>query len=689
MREREGTTMKKNFKEYGSWLIVTMQEAYSAIIPYFLLLSILALLIELSRYFQIPILGIDTQEFSSVVDSLDLFASIVTAMSIAYFVARRLETSTIMAMILAIASYATVMVLEESDALFLYGYSYGFVIQTIFIPVFSTVMLRLLYPYFNMGIPIEDQNMHIYQLINYLFVFLGAYFVTILCYEAIDYVMDGLIDMLDEYDFSAIPMELLAFGRNLVVSFFWFLGIHGDHTVGAIFGTALLGKEIVPSLTLEEFNTLFVYLGGSGVGIAILVSLLMYAKEGILKTISRISVPFVFFNIDILLIYAVIVFNRYLLIPFLLVPLLNFGIAYGVLEVMPVAFMPDVELTWMTPIFLNSYLKSGGNMEVLLLQAVLVVVDTLIYAYFMKRFFEAKSHILQVERLQKSFDLPYKIQINNKNRPIFAYKSMIDTSVKLEQVIAKIDVKRLMLYFQPKISMATGQCGHLEALIRYQYPNGKVAVPEFLALVEETQMSPIVDMWVVKEVAAILNEWEEQGAKLPTVSINLHPDTLSNMPTLKAIAKILDGRQIVFEVIERSFMEGKSGIEGFNFLQSKGFGIAIDDYGVGYSNLEFILNYRVDELKIDKNIIDRLDDEKGALVCEHVIAMGKHLNIDVTAEGVETIETTILLERMGISYIQGFYFSAAIPKDAVLGFMEHFRLENKIPELSGTSTPPI
>jgi len=657
-----------------AWVITTLQESYSAIVPYFLLTSFIALLLAMIKYFDLSLGWVNLQHLIPLLDSLDMFSSIVITITIAYFFARRMEVMPIIAVTLGVATYVTVMVVEESSAAFLYGYSYGFVIQTLVVPVVATFFLKWYYPWLNLRIPLEDQNLHIYRLFNYIFVFAAAFVTTVVLYMGVDYIMDNLLEYLQEHVELSLP-EFLQLGiRDLGVEFFWFLGIHGDHTVNAMVGKEFLGKELFPNLTVGEFNRLFVFLGGAGSGIALLIALLIYAKKGIIRTIARISIPFVIFNINTLLIYAVVVFNRYLLVPFLFIPLLNLGIAYGVLTLMSVNFAPET-ITWNTPIFIDAYIKSGGDWRLIFLQGLLLLLDTLIYMHFVRRFLLAQSHAVQMATLEQRLELPYSIRAAQNVHSFVAHRNIIASNAKLDEVISTIEPQRMMAYFQPKIDIKRGVCEHFEVLLRYRYDD-RIAVPEFLDLIEGARLAPTIDMWVAKEVASVLERWERTQRFTPTVSVNLHPDTLEHHQALKAILQILRGKRILFEIVERSFLKGSDAAKGLEMIQTAGFGISIDDYGIGYSNLEAILDYEINEIKIDKRIIDRIEEPKGRALCKHIIDLSRNLEVNVVAEGVESREQVTILRSLGVEYVQGFFYSPALPAHQAPAFSREFTLED-------------
>ena len=96
-------------------------------------------------------------------------------------------------------------------------------------------------------------------------------------------------------------------------------------------------------------------------------------------------------------------------------------------------------------------------------------------------------------------------------------------------------------------------------------------------------------------------------------------------------------------------------------LKKSGFKIAIDDFGVGYSNLETIAKCQMSEIKIDKTLTDIIETEKGLLVCKHTVNLTKDIDVNIVVEGVEKKEQLDILSSIGVSIIQGYYFSPAIP----------------------------
>ena len=646
--------------------ITTLQEAFSAIIPFFLLNSMIMLLYFLLRYLNISILGIDAKTLGMLVQTLNTFSSLVASIAIAYFFAIRFKVSEIIAVTLSVATFTTILLIESSA--FPVELPYGFTPTSLLNPIVSTWFLAFFFPKLSLNIPLNDENRHIYKLFNYLFVFAAAYIATIGLYLIIDAVMDRLIDQFNQLHLDLPPVVTLAL-RDLTVQIFWFFGIHGEHTVNALFGKSILDVVMLPNLTYGEFNRLFVVIGGAGIGLGLWIALYLYAKEGMIRLITKISLPFVLFNINTLLTYAVVVLNRFFIVPFLLLPIFNLFVAYLFLQWVPCHFT-NYYITWITPVFLDGYLKTDGSIAIFLLQSVLLTVDTLVYVYFTKRFILSQSHLSHKEALEDNLDIPSELRSKEHIHAFHAHKKIIEANVKVEEIIRLLTHHKLHIYYQPKIDIAHHRCKDFEALLRLEHA-GEMSGPHFLPTLETAGLAPVIDIWVCKQIREHLIQWHTDGF-YPHISINLHPDTIKSKDAVSKIIQILKGYDVSFEIIERTFLFGEKAEKSIKVLQEHGFDLVIDDFGAGYSSLETITKHTIKELKLDKSLIDIIEDKKGFLVCKHTINLCHEMGCYVVAEGVETQVQLEILKRLNIDFVQGYYFSKAIAPDKIQSFYERF-----------------
>jgi len=637
-------------------------------VPFFLLTSLITLSYFFVLYLDIDFYFINAEKLKIFSHLLQSFTSLIAVLTIAYFFAIRFKVSQIIASILAITVYITLFLFDTGtmpnssiDT------TYGFDTNILLLPILSTYLLKIFYPIFSLQIKHDDGNYHIYSLFNYIFVFLAAYFVTLVIDISIDYIIYNFIINFNPLENNLPDIITLAI-RNLMVEVLWFFGIHGEHVINGIFGKEILFKQLFENLTYGEFNRIFVLLGGAGIGLGLLVSLLILAKEKSIKTIVKISIPFSIFNINTLLIYAVVVLNRFLIIPFLFLPLANLIIAYTVLHLFHIDFT-QYYVTWITPVFIDSYLKTEGNLLVVFLQLSLLIIDIFVYTYFVKKFLKSQSSHQHVQSLEKNLNIGIELKSESNIESFKAQKDIIQANINVEEIISNLNQNTIFVYYQPKINIKHNTCNTFEALIRYKQ-NGKLVGPIFLDTIEKAGLSHIIDLWVSIRVKEDLEKWKKQNF-FPNISINIHPDTLKSHAAMRKITDILEHEDITFEIIERSFLF-QSAENNLTLIQDKGFGFAIDDFGIGYSSFKTLVKHNITELKIDKSLIDIIDTNKGYLVSKHISSLCKDLNCLIVAEGVETKEQLDLIKKMDIDLVQGYYFSKAIHFDEVLNFKNQY-----------------
>ncbi|MHC1732900.1 MAG: EAL domain-containing protein [Bacteroidales bacterium] len=174
----------------------------------------------------------------------------------------------------------------------------------------------------------------------------------------------------------------------------------------------------------------------------------------------------------------------------------------------------------------------------------------------------------------------------------------------------------------------------------------------------------------VKKSVKQLGEWHKKGLKV-NVSVNLSSRDLNNNSLLLYTKEYIDEYGVdpvyyEFELTERSLIENQgTSVAYLNELKNLGLKISIDDYGTGYNSLMNMVSLPVDCIKIDRYFINNVCREQGRKLVEDMISLIHHLGKKVLAEGVETIEQLKSLKEMDCDYVQGYYFSKAVPADEV------------------------
>jgi diguanylate cyclase (GGDEF)-like protein/PAS domain S-box-containing protein len=285
----------------------------------------------------------------------------------------------------------------------------------------------------------------------------------------------------------------------------------------------------------------------------------------------------------------------------------------------------------------------------------------------------------------------YKAKDKGKNTYQIYTPSMDVESYKLftlESDLRKaLELNQLELYYQPKICTFTSQIIGAEALIRWSHPEWGVVSPgEFIPIAEETGIIFEIEKWI-KETACIqIKAWQDAGLLAIPVSINLsayrflEKDLLVNLRETLATTK-LDPKYLEVEITESSLLENEKVI--FTILdeiRNMGIRISLDDFGTGYSSLSYLKRFkgRIDTLKIDQSFINdlsRTDIEETNFITKTIIELAKHLNMDVVAEGVETVEQLEILREYNCNTIQGYLFSKPVPAEEFAELLKKEKIE--------------
>lgn len=227
-----------------------------------------------------------------------------------------------------------------------------------------------------------------------------------------------------------------------------------------------------------------------------------------------------------------------------------------------------------------------------------------------------------------------------------------------------INGRVIEVYYQPIVSLSTGKIVGAEALARWRQSDGTFLSPDmFVPLAEETGLITRLTALIIEKVFEDLGPWLNCHPE-QHISINLYPDDLTSdlLPTVIASRLQhwnLSPSQIALELTERSVVDPKSSAQALDAYRKAGHAIYIDDFGTGYSSLSYLQDLDVDLIKIDKSFVDALEFKQ---LTSHIIGMAKALDLAIVAEGVETEYQREWLNRHGVQYGQGWFYSKALPK---------------------------
>ena len=228
-----------------------------------------------------------------------------------------------------------------------------------------------------------------------------------------------------------------------------------------------------------------------------------------------------------------------------------------------------------------------------------------------------------------------------------------------------LDGNQFALYYQPKVSIATGELVGAEGLLRWNDPQSGVVAPAvFLPVLESTGLIVDVGEWVIQQAAHDLARWVEQGLKPIRLAVNVSPLQLRD-PQFAARFFAAAGRGatgaggIDIEITEGALLDDTVFLgRTLQVLRDEGVRVAIDDFGTGYSSLSRLADLPVDTLKIDRSFISRLAGDKTAqAVVATIVSLARAFNLNTVAEGVEREEELALLRELQCEQSQGYLHS--------------------------------
>ncbi|HWX86897.1 MAG TPA: EAL domain-containing protein [Solirubrobacteraceae bacterium] len=247
----------------------------------------------------------------------------------------------------------------------------------------------------------------------------------------------------------------------------------------------------------------------------------------------------------------------------------------------------------------------------------------------------------------------------------------------LGQVRPALERKEFVLFYQPKIELASGRVKGVEALLRWRHPQrGMLAPLEFMAVIEQTALIGDVTRYVIEQALIQLADWRKAGLELG-MSVNLSACNLHD-PTLPAHIESLLGAyatpagSLTVEVTESAAMADIDRALGvLDALRALGVGISIDDFGSGHASIAYLTRLPATEVKIDRSLITHIcESPRDEAIARTTIDLARHLDLRVVAEGIETSTVAERLVQIGCDIGQGYLISRPLPAEELVKWLE-------------------
>ncbi len=259
-----------------------------------------------------------------------------------------------------------------------------------------------------------------------------------------------------------------------------------------------------------------------------------------------------------------------------------------------------------------------------------------------------------------------------------ALKDQVQEQLELEEELRTALARgEFILHYQPQIHGDTGQPVGMEALVRWQHPaRGMVPPDRFIPVAESTGLIHTLGQWVLDSACAQLARWQAQGHAGLRMAVNLSAHQLEDDGLEGIVAQALARHGIrpgdlELEITESVLMNQLDlVIARLGALRALGVRLSIDDFGTGYSSLSYLRRLPVHAFKLDRSFIRDMDlSSRGQAVCGTAIGLAFDLQLEIVAEGVETLQQAQMLKQWGCHLLQGFLFAPALPADAATEFL--------------------
>lgn len=332
----------------------------------------------------------------------------------------------------------------------------------------------------------------------------------------------------------------------------------------------------------------------------------------------------------------------------------------------------------------NDEIKNLGKKIIKMLEAPLIVEGLPVYlnvSIGMTLFPDADKDANELIR-QSDFAISHSKE-QGSNRASFFDTELMETfnrGMQIESELANaLNNDEFYLVYQPQLNVVDNIITGFEVLLRWNNKRlGFVSPAEFIPVAEEKGYIVKTGRWLLQETIKTARSWIDLGLEFGTLSINVSPVELFQKDFRERLLETcgkydVPPEKIKIEITERTVMNtNANNITIINDLLADGFKIALDDFGMGYSNFNFLFEFEITTLKLDKSLVEHIKDKKRRLFIESILKLRDYKDFDVIAEGVETKEELDTLVGLGCRQIQGYYFSQPLKRSVAEKFLRDF-----------------
>lgn len=464
-------------------------------------------------------------------------------------------------------------------------------------------------------------------------------------------------------------------------SFLWFFGIHGSDTLESVmqaqFAPNLIANQAAvaagsaPTAVLtKEFFDCFVLMGGCGATICLLIAILIISRNRAHRGLGYTATFPMIFNINELMVFGLpVILNPIMLIPFMTVPLVCYSVSYLAISTGIVPMITS-EVAWTTPVILGG-LRATGSYTGALLQLVNISIGVGIYLPFVK-ILDKRSQAIMQHNYQEF------VAYFRENEAEFA-SAKLTTLGNIYGDIAKAlcaDIKhglkdKIALAYQPQYAY-DGTCIGVEALLRYKHHSfGVIYPPLVIKMAEEGGFLADLEEAVLLSALSDRPKVLERFGENVKMSVNITGTVVVTPRFLSFCRKLnedgtLTQANLCIEITEQAALSlSDESISVIESLREMGMTLAIDDFSMGKTSINYLKDNLFDEIKLDGSLVKGLFEHQNCReIIQSITQLAATLNLMVLAEYVETEEQREVLHEIGCDNYQGYLYSPAVYLDA-------------------------
>ena len=246
------------------------------------------------------------------------------------------------------------------------------------------------------------------------------------------------------------------------------------------------------------------------------------------------------------------------------------------------------------------------------------------------------------------------------------------SALQLRQALRHaISAAELRLHFQPLVDIATGTVIGAEALVRWQHPGlGLLPPGKFIPLAESSGLMVPLGDWIFDEAMRQVRAWDQAGIRVQKMSINISALQLREPSFVDGLGKALErhgvqAEQFVLELTEGIMIDASEAmLASLNRLRQLGFRLSVDDFGAGHASFQYLRNFPINQIKIDQTFVKHMVvDSSDASIIRAILQLGRTLQLEVVAEGIETVAQRDFLRDAGCRIGQGYLYSKPLPPE--------------------------